>query len=370
MIEWLLRWATRFISVPVLQDFAYGPIGRFVKGTFSKSRMELARFRKVPIERFNGSYFYPETKRLQMSVTNVCNARCSFCAYRIVADTDRPTGVMKMDVFQKALDEYSALGGKSVDLTPTVGDPLLDPTLIEKIRYCHDHANIHDICLTTNAIAMCKRDMFKQLVDAGGVTICISLPGLDTETYKQVYGIDRYPDVIKGIAAVLSYNKSRGEPSRVILRFRNPQKPSVLIHSKDFVEHIKPYLSDKVTCNFTVDFDNWGGSINEKDMYGIMKLRKIPTRHNIPCANLFNFMVRYDGSVRLCGCRLKDNEDDGLVVGNIHQNSLAEIGRNQKVHDIIEGFYNGKRPSTCEECSFYLPITNGRANELAPPKGK
>src|ERR1700744_738921 len=106
MIEWLLRWATRVISVPILQAGAYGPIGRFVKGTFSKIRMSLARFRKVPIEQFNGSYFYPETKRLQVSVTNVCNARCSFCAYRIVADSGRPAGIMKMDVFKKALDEY------------------------------------------------------------------------------------------------------------------------------------------------------------------------------------------------------------------------------------------------------------------------
>ena len=364
MIEWLLRWSSRLTSVPVIQDIAYGRAGRLVKGAISKTQMQLARLRRVPIERFQGSYFHPPAKVLQVSVTNVCNARCSFCAYRLVADTERATGVMKMDVFKKTVDEYSALGGKGIDLTPTVGDPLLDPTLIEKVKYCREHTHIEDICLTTNAIAMCKRDMFKQLVDAGANIICISLPGLDAETYKQVYGIDRYPDVIKAIAALLQYNKERGEPSRVILRFRNPQKPSVLIASPDFVAHIKPYLSDKVTCNFTVDFDNWGGSIGEKDMYGIMKLRKIPPRYNVPCANLFNFMVRYDGSVRLCGCRLKDTEDDGLVVGNVFQNSLAEIGRSKRVHDIIEGFYNGKRPSTCEQCSFYNPMTQKQADIL------
>jgi MoaA/NifB/PqqE/SkfB family radical SAM enzyme len=364
MIEWLLRWSTRLTSVPVIQDFAYGRAGRFVKGCLSRMQMRLAQFRRVPIERFHGKYFYPPSKVLQVSVTNVCNARCSFCAYRLVADTERPTGVMKMEVFKKAVDEYSAMGGKSIDLTPTVGDPLLDPTLIEKVKYCREHTGIQDICLTTNAIAMCKRYMFRQLVDTGANIICISLPGLDTETYKQVYGIDRYPEVIKGIAELLKYNKERGEPSRVILRFRNPQKPSTLIASKDFVEHIKPYLSNQVTCNFTVDFDNWGGSIGEQDMYGIMKLREIPPRYNVPCANLFNFMVRYDGSVRLCGCRLKDSEDDGLVVGNVFQNSLEEIGRGKRVHDIIEGFYNGKRPSTCEQCSFYLPMTHKRADVL------
>jgi len=364
MIEWLLKWSTRLTSVPVIQDFAYGPVGRFVKGGLSTIQMRLAQFRRVPIERFEGSYFHPVAKVLQVSVTNVCNARCTFCAYRLVADSGRPAGVMQMDVFKKAVDEYSALGGKGIDLTPTVGDPLLDPTLIEKVKYLREHTGIKDICLTTNAIAMCKRDMFKQLVDTGANIICISLPGLNSEIYKQVYGIDRYPDVIKGIAALLQYNKQCGEPSRVILRFRNPEKPSEIIDSKDFVEHIKPYLSEKVSCNFTVDFDNWGGSIGEQDMFGIMKLRKIPKRYNVPCANLFNFMVRYDGSVRLCGCRLKDTEDDGLVVGNIFQNSLAEIGKSKRVHDIIEGFYNGKRPSTCEKCSFYVPMTHKRADVL------
>lgn len=369
MIEWLLRWATRLISVPVIQDIAYGPLGRSLRGAFSRTRMALARLCPVPVEQFKGSYFYPSARSLQVSVTNVCNARCSFCAYRIVADTERPTGIMKMDVFKKALDEYSTLGGKSIDLTPTVGDPLLDPALIEKIRYCHEHTKIDHICLTTNAIAICKRDLYKQLVDAGASTVCISLPGLDSETYKQVYGVDRYPEVIKGIAALLSYNKERGEPSRIIMRFRNPQKPSALIQSKDFVQHIKPYLSDKVTCNFTVDFDNWGGSIGPQDMYGIMKLRPIPPRYNVPCTNLFNFMVRYDGSVRLCGCRLKDTESDELVVGNIFQNSLEEIGRSKKVHDIIDGFSQGKRPSTCEKCSFYVPMTRTKADALTARNG-
>jgi hypothetical protein len=188
--------------------------------------------------------------------------------------------------------------------------------------------------------------------------IAISLPGLDAETYKTVYGIDRYPDVIKGIAALLRYNQERGEPSRIVLRFRNPDKPSVLVRSKDFIDYIRPYLSDKVTCNFTIDYDNWGGSINEQDMHGVMKLRAIPPRINVPCSNLFNFTIRYDGSVRLCGCRLKDTEDDGLVVGNIRDSTLEELGRSQKVHDIIEGFYHGVRPSTCEQCSFYRPLSH------------
>jgi len=356
--ERLLRIANRLVSTPVMADFAYGRFGRLMTGGVRRFQMILARMRRVPIERFRRSYFYPR-KGLQLAVTNVCNARCTFCAYRLTADAGVPRGMMKMEIFKKALDEFAAGGGKFIDLTPTVGDPLLDSTLVEKIKYAKERV-ISDICLTTNAIAMCKRDMHKQIIDAGANIIAISLPSLEPESYKLVYGVDRYPEVVRGISALLRYNRERGEPARVILRFRNPQKPSAVIRSKDFIENVQPYLSEKVTCNFTADFDNWGGSINAQDMHGVMKLRKTPPRYKVPCVNLFNFTVRYDGTVRLCGCRLKETEDDGLVVGNIMKNSFEEIGRSEKVHQIIEGFYKGERPSTCQECSLYIPLSDKR----------
>ncbi len=40
---------------------------------------------------------------------------------------------MGMDVFILALDQYVAMGGGDLMLEVTVGDPMLDPTLLEKI---------------------------------------------------------------------------------------------------------------------------------------------------------------------------------------------------------------------------------------------
>lgn len=281
MDEWLLQIATRLTRAPWFADFAYGGTGRFVLGTGRRLRMFATRLMRVPVERFNRTYFSAK-KVLQFAVTNVCNARCTFCAYRLAAaEPDRPTGVMSMAVFKKGMDEYAALGGQSIDLTPTVGDPLLDPTLVEKVKYTREKG-ITDICLTTNAIAFRKRDLYKHLIDTGATTICISIPGMDAETYRKVYGTDRYAEALAGTAALLRYNHEQGEPARVILRFRNPDKPSEIIRSKDFVEHIKPFLSRKVTCNFTVDYDNWGGSITQEDMHGVMRLQKIPPRYNVP----------------------------------------------------------------------------------------
>ena len=105
-----------------------------------------------------------------------------------------------------------------------------------------------------------------------------------------------------------------------------------------------------------MDFDNWGGTIQPKDMSGSMRLRKLPPPLNVPCKNLFNFAVRHDGKVRLCGCRLTRRDLDDLVVGNIHEKSLGEISKSEEAWNIIKGFYSGKRPETCVECTFYNPI--------------
>ena len=112
----------------------------------------------------------------------------------------------------------------------------------------------------------------------------------------------------------------------------------------------------RVLVNFTVDYDNWGGTIKPEDMGGVMRLRTLPPRLDVPCQRLFNYAVRHDGSVRLCACRLTRNDLDDLVVGNIQEKSLAEISQSEAVWNIIKGFYSGQRPETCRSCTFYTPV--------------
>ncbi|MEI9959691.1 MAG: hypothetical protein WDM76_00765 [Limisphaerales bacterium] len=67
-------------------------------------------------------------------------------------------------------------------------------------------------------------------------------------------------------------------------------------------------------------------------------------------------MVRYDGSVRLCGCRFKRTDMDDMVVW---QHARPVAARNLKeLQDLgdHQGFYSGQRPETCGGCSLYQPI--------------
>ena len=307
---------------------------------------------------------------LVTGVTNICNAKCTFCAYpKVVANKTLQTGVMSFEIFKKAVDEWAALGGQSLDLTPVVGDPLVDPGILDKVNYAVNQAGLKDVYLTTNAILINRNETYKKLVDLGIAAVYISTQGASREVYEKIYGVKHYDEAMSGIRNLMEYNRSKGEPARIVVRFRNHEKPSEIIRSPDFKKNIQPYLSERVRVNFTVDFDNWGGTIKPEDMSGFMRLRRLPPMLNVPCKNLFNFAVRHDGRVRLCGCRLTTNDNDDLVAGNIREKSLVQISESDEAWNIIKGFYEGKRPKTCVECTFYQPISDGWFESRAKSNG-
>jgi hypothetical protein len=57
------------------------------------------------------------------------------------------------------------------------------------------------------------------------------------------------------------------------------------------------------------------------------------------------------------------------VVGNIKDKTLTEISRGDEAWGIIKGFYEGKRPHTCLECTFYQPINQGWFEQRAKDNG-
>ena len=332
------------------------------------------RYRRIARNKVSAEALWPH-RHLEASgllvtgITNICNAKCTFCAYpKVVENKTLQTGVMPFDTFKKAVDEWAAAGGENLDLTPVVGDPLVDPGVLDKVDYAVNTARIKNVSLTTNAILLDRNDTYKKLIDLGVACVCISTQGASKAAYEKVYGVKKYDEAISGIHHLLAYNHAKGEPAQIIIRFRNEEKPSQIIRSPDFIKYIKPYLSEKVRANFTVDFDNWGGTIQPKDMSGAMKMRRLPPRLDVPCQGLFGFSIRHDGNVRLCGCRLTRTDLDDLVVGNLHQKSMAEISKSDEAWDIIKGFYSGKRPQTCVGCTVYNPIDEAWLKSRSSPK--
>lgn len=289
--------------------------------------------------------------QLYLGTTNVCNARCVFCIYK---NHVGPRGVMTFEIARKAMDEYVEMGGRLICFSPTLGEPLLDPGLMEKIQYAVQLPRM-GAYIFTNGSLLVKNEAYKELVDSGIRHITISMGETDRDRYAEGYGVDLYPQVIDGVHRLMQYNKERGEKTKVTIAFRSTTAPASVVQSPDFKQYIKPFLSDRVDFNFMQNYDNWGGAIRPKDLRGIMQLRRIPRVKKHMCLRTLDLLVLYEGSVRLCGCRCKETEFDDLVVGNIQQDSLKNLYWGPKAQEIRDSFAQNQLREVCKDCSLYMP---------------
>ena len=183
---------------------------------------------------------------LQLEFTNLCNANCLFCPYELQT---RPHETMSDAVFEKAVADFVASGGGSVDLTPTVGDALIHPRFVERVKYLRSFPEIDRITLTTNAILL-DRHGAAEVLDAGLSRINISLAGFDAEMYHRIYRSPSYAKVRKNIEELLALNAERAEPVTIFLCLR-PDRPwkevsrqpdfEVLLKYRPKVEYVKVY---------------------------------------------------------------------------------------------------------------------------------
>jgi pyruvate-formate lyase-activating enzyme len=285
---------------------------------------------------------------LCISATNACNAACNFCAY---PKTLGAKGIMPMDLFQQVLMHWKGLGGKRIDFTVSVGEPMLDPLLFDKIRVAKA-AGIFS-SFTTNGTMLTKNSNALRLVNSGVSHVYVSLDV--PETYKQSFGIDQGDNVARGVEMLLSANYDLQHPVEIMLRFRSPLKPSQIIRSRFFQEKIRPRLNTRVRAYFTDEYDNWGGLIAKTDMIGAMKFAPPVPKPRVPCRRLFEPAVEWDGGIRLCACRTTTATKD-LLVGNVRTMSLADAVGSDEGRRIVDSFFAGNPPQTCLNCTMYQPI--------------
>ena len=287
---------------------------------------------------------------LYAGATNICNAKCVFCAYKT---STSPRGHLPFEIFKKAADDYVELGGRSISFTPTVGDPLVDPGLFEKIKYALGLKSIERVNFYTNGILLATNYNYRSLVDLRVPEIHISIPQPERSAYQEIYGVDAYPQLLEGLKLFLEYNRSQGEPCSIQIDFRLSIPASQIVKTADFVAFIQPYLSRKVTMTYMPNYDNWGGMIQEKHLPGAMRMRRIPAVKTVMCRRMEDVAILWDGSVRLCACRLQKTEFDELVVGHLEFQSLKEILQSPKAEAARDSFRRRELLPVCRDCSLY-----------------
>lgn len=296
--------------------------------------------------------YYP--KGLGIEVTNLCNANCVFCAYRYRA---RPVAFMSQEMFETLIDQYVSMGGGEggIGLTPIVGDPLIDRSLVRKIAYARSFHQMKAIHLTTNAILL-TRELFEKLVDAGVTMMTVSMSGFDAEEYNRVFRNSNYSKVIENLRAVA--DSDRFTKCEVEIGLRTDSLFPWL--KKEYWEFRA--LGFKISRNWF--FDNWSGQIQDEDLAHFMFLRPERRLKRIPCHVLFaGPQILADGVVTACGCRDLEGTSE-LRLGTIYESSLKELVSDGKIEALRKRFIDGKLPDLCRDCKHYSPMTVSRHKTL------
>ena len=286
----------------------------------------------------------PRARELTIEVTNICNANCVFCGYQY---QDRPTQIMPLETFKMVVDKYVAIGGGMIELTPVVGDALVDKHFEEKVRYARAQPSIGRLSFVTNCILL-TRSRFEALAEAGITHLTVSISGLLKEEYERVYRVDRYDTVIRNLTEIAA----------------SPLFPKVDISLGIRSDRIWGWKKDpdlkrlqalgyrKVGA--TAFFDNWSGRLTSKDLPGSMFVRP-PRSKPVPCWQLYNSTtVLSDGRMTACGCRDLNGKTE-LALGSIFEQDLNAPWLDGRMEAIRQRFRDGNPPDVCRDCRHYAP---------------
>jgi radical SAM protein with 4Fe4S-binding SPASM domain len=292
---------------------------------------------------------------LHLELTNLCNADCVFCPYQF---QQRKTEFMSDRVFEKALDDLVKIGGGSVGLTPVVGDALIDPDFLVRVRRLRAEPSIDCIWLTTNAILLDKHGIREVL--ASGIThMNISTAGFDEAMYVRVYRNKSYRRMRENVLELLRLNAQRSTPIPITIALRPDRPLDEVMKDPDF----RDILAYRPQLDFTWAYTSANGRIVRDALPPIMKLRTVNRRQE-SCVNLWNGpIVLPDGTVMGCSCVAAMDAQADLGVGNILQTSLLEIWRGQQLKQLRDSFGTDTLNKTCAGCDMYRDLEFYRTRE-------
>ena len=285
---------------------------------------------------------------LTLEITNICNADCRFCAYRFLK---RPKQIMSNELFKHSVSQFAAAGGRILNLTPIVGDPLLDNQLIDKIRFAKHLKTISYVSLFTNLIGSKGFDA-EDILSSGLSEINVSTCIGDKEMYRRIFGVDKYDLVMQNLDNLLRANLRLGNRTKIMIHMKG-DKPYDKITSSDDYKQLRR-LYGRAICHIETEFDSWSCRVKEEDLPRGHKFRKLLNMLE-PCSELYDGMIVFaNGDVGICWRR--DLEAD-LVIGNIYENSLEQIWRGEKLQKIREEWAKGNIPEICRSCGCYTSLT-------------
>ncbi|MBV7436032.1 GTP 3',8-cyclase MoaA [Aeromonas sp. sif2416] len=169
----------------------------------------------LPLEDgFSRRFYY-----LRLSVTDVCNFRCTYC----LPDGYRPEGrksFLSQEEIRRIVSGFAAMGTRKVRLTG--GEPSLRRDFTAIIETVANTPGIEKVAMTTNGYRLKERA--QEWFDAGLTALNVSVDSLDPRQFHQITGENKLAEVMEGIEAALAAGFKSVKINAVLLKGLNDQQ--------------------------------------------------------------------------------------------------------------------------------------------------
>jgi len=299
---------------------------------------------------------------VEISPTNICNHRCSFCALDFMKDEIHELQPEKLGHTLKELCMFNVnavmYGGE--------GEPLLWkhlPTVIEN----YSGKGFPSIGLTTN-LSVYNHDLYG-IISKKCAWIKISFNAGDRRSYSVVHGVNStvFDRVKENICKLVNFRDGSGSSTiigaQMVVVPENKRSVDKFIKTMkylglDYVV-IKPYshhletISQRYSKIFYGDFfsiKTWKRHETENFKVYIRqetaekwdkKMRGYSKCHAVPFLWAY---ISSNGDISACSCHLRDKK---FTLGNIHESMFHEIWMGQRRAELAEHVFNDLDVNTC-----------------------
>ncbi|MCM8760950.1 MAG: SPASM domain-containing protein [Candidatus Omnitrophica bacterium] len=273
----------------------------------------------------------PKNSEIRFEVTTNCNYNCTICCRRALM---RRLELMSLETFKFLLDritnetdQYSACTFSGF------GEPMLDPTLIQKIEYATKRGM--KALILTNA-SLLTMEKFRQFNDLGVISIRVSFYGNSPTVYNKIHGIED-PYAFNNIKNTLTEICRARRNTKILLTY-NVEKGVNEDDEKQWIE----YWKDKADLIEVWRPHNW--------VYG-KEYRKVQDKLVPTCGRPFKgpLQIQVDGTVNMCCFDFNGK----LTLGDLKSQTLREIFDSPIYKKIVHCHTTGDFESSgliCEKC--------------------
>ncbi|MFH1798505.1 MAG: radical SAM/SPASM domain-containing protein, partial [Candidatus Omnitrophota bacterium] len=275
----------------------------------------------------------PQNNDMRIEVSTKCNYNCVICPH---GKLTRRKETMSYELFREIVDKILRETKQYTTLTfPGMGEPLLDETLDEKIKYVKNLKPEIEILMLTNGYLLTP-ERFKSLEELGVTSIRVSLYGHDAETYSRVHGVKnketfemvkqnliKICEIKNKTQLLLTFNVVEGVNDNMLENWID-----FWARKADLVEVWRPH--------------NWVDAKKYREVQGV-KLKS--------CGRPFNgpLQVQVDGTVNMCCFDF----DGKLTIGDLKTQTLKEIFSSPLYEKIKKCHESGNYKQSgliCENC--------------------